>query len=78
VSYNKEGSISVVEQGDVEDSTVLSHKVFKVQPLVWVDGVINHVDLGVISSNSNLLLEPSKVWEDITLIHVNFSFVVLV
>jgi GMP synthase PP-ATPase subunit len=78
VSNNKEGSISVVEQGDVEDSTVLSHEVFQVQPLVGVDRVINNVDLGVISSNSNLLLEPSAVGEDITLIHVNFSFVVLV
>ena len=52
VSDDEEGSICMVEQRNIKDSTIFGDEVVKVDPLVLVDKLVHHKDFLVARSSN--------------------------
>lgn len=55
----------MIEEWNIEDSTVLGDKVVQVDPFVLVNKLINYLDLRVACSRTDSSLSLAHIWEDV-------------
>lgn len=68
----------MVEQGDVEDATVLEDKIVQVDPFLSVDKLVDDLDLCVAGSGTDSSLTLSYIWEDVHTLRVELLFNIVV